>query len=125
MSATNATYTTAIADIATKLGDLATKINALGSAGDILQKDTVTNEYNGYFDIYDPSSNPIGKYKSGSTSSFTSDQKTYNNTLPAVTLTNAQFGAIINFQLVLRGSGDGVHNYSYTKTLLENTLAAW
>ena len=125
MSATNATYTAAIADIATKLGDLATKINALGTVGDILQKDTVTTEYNGYFDIYDPSSNPTGKYKSGSTSSFTTDQKTHNNTLPAVTLTNAQFGAIMNFQLVLRGSGDGVHNYQYTKTLLENTLLAW
>lgn len=40
------------------------------------------------------------------------------------TLTNAQFGAIINFQLVVRDGSLGIHNYPYIMTLLENTIDA-
>ncbi|MFN8240861.1 MAG: hypothetical protein U0X39_08935 [Bacteroidales bacterium] len=114
MSATNATYTAAVADVSTKLAALATKLNAIGAGHDILQKDPTTGAYNGYLDIYDASSNPTGYWKNPA-----------NGTPAFPALTNAQFGAIINFQMVTRGAGKGVHNYPYIKTLLENTVAAW
>jgi len=38
-------------------------------------------------------------------------------------ITNAQFGAIINFQLCLREYSLGIHNLDYTKALLTNSLA--
>jgi hypothetical protein len=50
-------------------------------------------------------------------------QKDYNATLPKLTLTNAQFGALINFQLCLREYSLGIHNYAYTKALLTNSIA--
>lgn len=114
MSATNATYTAAIADISTKLAALATKLNAIGAGHDILQKDPTDNLYHGYLDIYDAASNPTGYWKNPA-----------NGTPAFPALTNAQFGAIINFQLVARGAGKGVHNYPYIKKLLENSVAAW
>jgi nitrate/TMAO reductase-like tetraheme cytochrome c subunit len=118
MSATNALYTAATTDVNTKLSQLATKINALGLVNgvqhDILQKDPSDNQYHGYIDTYDAASNPTGFWKNPSQG---------NVALPA--LTNAQFGAIINFQIVSRDGSHGVHNYPYTKKLLENTLAAW
>jgi hypothetical protein len=114
MSATNTTFTGAVNDIKTLTTQLATKINAIGAGHDILQKDPVDNQYHGYFDIYDASANPTGYWKNPA-----------NGTPAFPTLTNAQFGAIINFQMVVRGGGLGVHNYPYIKKLLENTLAAW
>ncbi|MCJ7448236.1 MAG: hypothetical protein MUO72_11115 [Bacteroidales bacterium] len=114
MSATNTTLTTAQTYITTKLTELATKINALGAGHDILQKDTEDNQYHGYIDIYDASSNSTGYWKNPDfgTPAF-----------PA--LTNAQFGAILNYQLVFRDASKGVHNYLYIKKLLENTIAAF
>jgi hypothetical protein len=106
MSATNATYTAAKADVTALLSSLATKINAAGGGNNIIDPAT------GYFNIYDASSNPSGYWKTG----------TGTPTFPGVT--NAQFGAILNYQLVLRGGGTGVHNYPYIKKLLENTIAA-
>lgn len=114
MSATNATYTSAVADINSKLAQLATKINAIGAGKDILEKDATDNQYHGYFDIYDASANADGWYKNPANG---------NPAFP--TLTNAQFGAIINYQLVFRDGSHGVHNYPYMKKLLENSLAAW
>jgi len=113
MSATNATLTAAKADITAKIAELAAKINAIGAGHDILQKDPEDGQYHGYFDIYDSGSNPTGYWRTGAGAS---------PAFPA--LTNAQFGAILNFQLVVRDASTGVHNYPYIKKLLENTLAA-
>ena len=113
MSSSNATYTAATADITAKLGELAAEINAIGAGHDILQKDPEDGLYHGYFDIYDQDSNPTGYWKNPANGS---------PAFPA--LTNAQFGAVINYQLVFRDASKGVHNYSYIKKLLENTLSA-
>lgn len=92
-----------------------------------------TNKYDGYLNIYDPINNPNGltnntagggTFKATSTTGFSSDQITTNNGLTAITLTNAQMGAIINFQLCLRDYSLGIHNFDYTKTLLTNSIAA-
>ncbi len=124
MSETNPTFTGVANDITEKLNELGAKLDLIATPS-IMNKDAETGGYTGYFDIYDPGSNPGGKYKSPSTTGWTNDQKTYNNTLPAMPqLTNAQFGAMINFQLILRDKSKGVHNYKYAKKLLENTLAA-
>lgn len=113
MSATNPVYTAAVADINTKLEELAAKINAIGNGHDILERDA-DGSYHGYFDIYDAASNSDGYWRNPSQG---------NVAFP--TLSNAQFGAILNFQLVSRDGSHGVHNYPYMKTLLENSLAAW
>jgi len=90
-----------------------------------------TNKYDGYLNVYDPinnpngpANNPGGQFQATSTSGFTADQKTYNSALPKLTLTNAQMGAIINFQLCLREYSLGIHNTKYTMALLNNTIAA-
>jgi hypothetical protein len=114
MSATSPTYTNAVNNITNLLSDLATKINAIGAGHDILQKDSVDDQYHGYIDIYDSGSNPTGYWKNPSQG---------NVAFPPIT--NAQFGAILNYQLVFRDASKGVHNYLYSKKLLENTLAAW
>jgi hypothetical protein len=57
-------------------------------------------------------------------SSWTQEQKDFNLTLPKITLSNAQMGSIINFQLCLRDYSLGIHNYSYTSALLTNSLSA-
>jgi hypothetical protein len=114
MSATNTTFTAAVADITLKLGQLKDKINLIGAGHDILQKDPLDNLYHGYLDIYDASSNPTGWWKNPA-----------NGTPAFPALTNAQFGAIINYQLVFRGGGKGIHNYPYMSALLTNSIAAW
>jgi hypothetical protein len=119
MGTTNTSYVAATSKtVATgipyKLNALAAKINLIGAGHDILQKDPLTGLYNGYLDIYDAASNPSGWWKNPA-----------NGTPAFPTLTNAQFGAIINFQLVLRGGGNGVHNYTYMAKLLDNSTAAW
>jgi len=91
-----------------------------------------TNNYDGYFNFYDPSSNPEGETNNpggvfqnpSPSNSWTADQKAHNLTLPLLTLTNAQMGAVINFQLCLREYSLGVHNTNYTMTLLNNSIAA-
>jgi hypothetical protein len=89
-----------------------------------------TNNYDGYMNIYDPVNNPTGNvdnatmFQNPSTSGFTAAQVTYNNTLPKLTLTNAQMGAIINFDLCLREFSLGIHNTAYSTTLLTNSIAA-
>ncbi|NMC38852.1 MAG: hypothetical protein GYA41_11060 [Bacteroidales bacterium] len=124
MSASNAALTGVMEDIDLKLAELGSELDLIATPS-ILQKDPVTGEFTGYFDIYDPGSNASGKYKSPSTNGYTTDQRNYNNTLPSLPpITNAQFGAFINFALVLRDGSHGVHNYPYIKKLLENTLAA-
>lgn len=90
-----------------------------------------TNNYDGYLNVYDPITNPDGrtynatsfKYVGNPPASWSQEQKDYNATLPTLTLTNAQFGALINFQLCLRDYSLGIHNYKYTKALLKNSIA--
>ena len=85
-----------------------------------------TNNYDGYLNIYDPINNPTGSttsFKANSTSGFSAAQIAFNNTLPKLMLTNAQFGSIINFQMCLREYSLGIHNYKYTKALLTNSIA--
>jgi len=114
MSSGSSSLTAVQSYVTTKLDELATKINALGGGHDILQKDTTDNKYHGYIDIYDGSSNPTGYWKNPD-----------NGTPAFPVLTNAQFGAIINFQLIARDGSNGVHNPKYIKGLLDKTLTAW
>ncbi|MFA5820489.1 MAG: hypothetical protein WC854_14580, partial [Bacteroidales bacterium] len=122
-----------------KLDQLAAKLtingvdilNRNGDAESNLWAGLTTNKYDGYLNIYDPVNNPSFSTYNPSTfqnpspsSSWTQAQKDYNLTLPKITLTNAQMGAIINFQLCLRDYSLGIHNTSYTTTLLTNTIAA-
>jgi len=81
--------------------------------------------------VYDPATNPTGISMNNGTfqnpspaSSWTPEQKALNLTLPVLKITNAQFGAIINFQLCLREYSLGIHNLDYSKALLTNSLAA-
>ena len=108
-------------------------LNRNGDATSNLWYGLTTNNYDGYLNIYDPVTNPTAQtYNASSfqyigtpsTSTWTAAQIVYNATLPKITLTNAQMGALINFQLCLRDYSLGIHNYTYTKTLLTNTIAA-
>ncbi len=114
MSASSSSLTDAKSYVSTKLEELAEKINAIGGDHDILQKDPSDGHYHGYFDIYDASANPDGYWKNPA-----------NGTPAFPALTNAQFGAILNYQLVYRDASMGVHNYPYIKKLLDNTIAAF
>jgi len=89
------------------------------------------NNYDGYLNVYDPVNNPSyaannlgGTFQNPSSGSFTPEQKAINQALPKLSLTNAQYGAILNFQLCLREYSLGIHNTSYTKTLLANSITA-
>lgn len=139
MSATNTSFTADRTDIKNLLNLLAAKLKVGGveilnrnpDASSNLWAGLTTNNYDGYLNIYDPinnpdglTNNPGGTFKNpGSTTGWTSAQVTTNNGLPLITLTNAQMGAIINFQLCLREYSLGIHNYGYTKALLANSLA--
>ncbi len=89
-----------------------------------------TGNYDGYLNVYDPVNNPTGPDNNagqfrnmGNTSSWKPEQKAINNALPKIHLTNAQMGAIINFQFCVREYSLGIHNYDYVKALLKNTIA--
>lgn len=98
-----------------------------------------TKNYDGYLNVYDPVlNNPSGgdPYYANTTGTFqnpaapaapnaswTQAQIDFNKTLPKLSLTNAQYGAILNFQLCLRDFSLGIHNFSYTKALLTNSIA--
>lgn len=112
MSATSALYVATTAEINTLTNALAAKINAIGGGNDILLKEA-DGSYHGYFNIYDANSNAAGYWRNPA-----------NGTPVFPALSNAQFGAILNFQLVVRGGAKGVHNAPYIKKLLENTIAA-
>ena len=88
------------------------------------------NNYDGYLNVYDPVNNSTGIATNAGTfqnpspsSSWTAAQKATNLTLPLISLTNAQMGAIINFQLCLREYSLGIHNRVYAQALLTNTIA--
>ena len=122
-----------------KLDQLAAKLtiggvdilNRNGDAESNLWIGLTTNNYDGYLNIYDPGSNPDGAtynttiFQNPSPgSSWSQAQKDFNLTLPLITLTNAQMGAVINFQLCLREYSLGIHNTAYSTTLLANSIAA-
>ena len=118
------------------LNTLATKINAVGAGTPILHSDTdaesnlwaglTADNYDGYLNIYDPSSNPAGVWKNPApSSSWTQAQKDTNTALPTFpTLKNVAMGAMINFQMCLREYSLGIHNYKYSKALLQNSIEA-
>jgi len=100
-------------------------------AGANLWAGLTTNNYDGYLNIYDPVNNPLGpSYNTtvfqnpAPATTWNAAQTAYNLTLPKIVLTNAQFGAIINFQLCLREYSLGIHNTKYVRTLLTNSIAA-
>jgi hypothetical protein len=123
-------------DIADLLNALAVKINAVGGGTKILhsEPDATANLWagltadnnDGYLNVYDPSSNVAGAWKNpASTGSWTTAQKATNNALPTFpTLQNVTVGAMINFQLCLREYSLGIHNYKYSKALLQNSVDA-
>ncbi len=125
------------AEIKTLLDNLAAKlvvVKANGTKVDILNRNSdavsnlwigiTTNNYDGYLNVYDPTLAPnAGLQNSSPGGSWSADQKALNLKLPKVSLTNAQYGAIINFQLCLRDYSLGIHNFNYTKALLTNSIA--
>ena len=127
------------ANVKTKLNNLAAKLKIGGveimsrnpDAASNLWAGLTTNNYDGYLNLYDPNSNPLGIANNpggtfqnpSASSSWTQAQKDINTALPKLTLTNAQMGAIINFQLCLRDNSLGIHNTAYTNALLDNSIA--
>ncbi|MCU0408479.1 MAG: hypothetical protein MUD02_05975 [Bacteroidales bacterium] len=140
VSATSSTFWTGPRnEIKTLLNNLATKINKVGqdaASKDILHSDSdpesnlwaglTTGNFDGYLNIYDPSTNPGGVWKNpGSTGSWTAEAKAINNALPTFpTLKNVVMGSMINFQFCLRDYSLGIHNFKYTKALLTNSIEA-
>lgn len=111
MSATSPAYTALVTQFNTLLTALGNEINALGAGRDILQRDPVDQQWHGYIDVFDAGANPTAYWNAPG-----------NPRLPA--LTNEQFGAILNFQLLIRDGSSGIHNPSYMRTLLQNTIDA-
>jgi hypothetical protein len=139
LSATSSKFKDTQTAIKDKLAALAAKLNVGGveimnrnpDATSNLWAGKTANNYDGYLNIYDPinnpngiANNPTGTFQNPSpSSSWSQAQKDLNASLPLITLTNAQMGAIINFQLCLREYSLGIHNTSYSKALLNNTIA--
>ena len=110
-------------DLASKLGDI---LHTEADAENNIYVGLTTNNYDGYLDFFDPTLNPNGKYKNiGNTSSWSQANKDINTSKPAFpSLKNIQLAALINFQLCLRESSLGIHNYRYSKALLKNSIEA-
>lgn len=135
-SSSTTTWKTPRTEIQTLLNTLATRINAVGGSTPILHSEPdgeanlwaglTTGNWDGYLNIYDPSSNPSGAWRNpGSTSSWTQAQKDVNNALPVFpSLKNVVVGSMINFQFCLREYSLGIHNYKYSKALLQNSIDA-
>lgn len=131
LSATAAKFVNTRATVKGLLDALAAKINAAGGGHDILHRATgadangnllnlwdgiTTNNYDGYLDIYSPGTNDAGYWRDPYSSNAT------NLTKPKFpSLTMAQTGAILNFQLCLREFSMGVHNNAYVTALLTNS----
>jgi hypothetical protein len=116
------------------LNTLATKINNVGAGTPILHSDSdgttnlwagiTSGNYDGYLNIYDPSTNALGVWRNPApASSWTSAQKATNSALPVFpSLKNGVMGAMINFQMCLREYSLGIHNYKYAKALIQNSI---
>jgi len=122
------------ADVKALLDELAAKINEVGGGTPILHSEpdaesnlwagNTTGNWDGYLNIYDPSTNPGGVWRNPAQSnSWTAAQKATNAALPVFpSLTNGVMGAMINFQMCLREFSLGIHNTKYTKALLQNSI---
>jgi hypothetical protein len=118
-------------DLAAKLSVNGVEIMNRNNTSANLWLGITKNNYDGYLNVYDPinnpdfaSMNPSGTFQNPApSSSWTADQKTLNATFPKLSLTNAQYGACLNFQLCLREYSLGIHNYKYTRALLKNSIA--
>jgi hypothetical protein len=129
-------WSTPRAEIRTLLNSLATRINSIGGGTAILHSETdaesnlwaglTAGNFDGYLNIYDASSNPQGVWRNPAPSgSWTQAQKDTNTALPTFpTLKNVVMGAMINFQMCLREYSLGIHNYKYSKALLQNSIEA-
>jgi hypothetical protein len=134
ISATSTLFAATRTENQTLLNALAAKLNAVGAGTDILHSEPdgtlnlwaglTTGNFDGYLNIYDPSTNVSGVWKNpGSTSSWTTAQKTTNNALPVFpSLKSGVLGAMINFQLCLREYSLGIHNTKYSKAILQNSI---
>lgn len=134
ITATSPLFAATRTDIQTLLNNLATKLNAVGGGTPILHSESdgtanlwagiTAGNYDGYLNIFDPSSNPGGVWKNpGSTGSWSATDKATNNALPVFpSLKSGVMGAMINFQLCLREYSLGIHNYKYSKALLQNSI---
>ncbi len=137
-TASTTLWLTPRAEIKTLLNSLAAKLVVGGV--DILNRNPdaehnlwaslTTNNYDGYLNVYDPvnnpdfaSNNPATFQNPSPSSSWSAAQKALNLTFPKLSLTNAQYGALLNFQLCLREYSLGIHNFNYTKALLTNSIA--
>lgn len=133
LDASVAKFKTTRSDVKLLLDQLAAKFTSGGKV--FLHSDATTtnlwaglttNNYDGYIDIYDPSSNATGAFRNPApASTWTTAQKATNSALPKFTsLKNVQIGALVNFQLCLREFSLGIHNTSYSKALLKNSIDA-
>ena len=140
ITATNTTFwVNPRAEIKTLLATLAAKLtingveimNRNGDSATNLWFGITTQNYDGYLNVYDPITNPGAqtwnsssfKYVGTPPATWNQAQLDYNATLPVLTLSNAQMGALINFQLCLREYSLGIHNFAYSKALLTNSIA--
>jgi hypothetical protein len=136
VSATNTGYWTfprntikgLLEQLAAKLVENGTEImNKSNDAEANLWYGLTSKNYDGYLNVFDPVNNPTnttGCFQNASpSSSWSAADKAKNLTFPKLHLTNAQMGAIINFQFCLREYSLGIHNYKYSKALLTNTIA--
>ncbi|MEI6677669.1 MAG: hypothetical protein WCL21_03615 [Mariniphaga sp.] len=106
-------------------------MNRNGDSATNLWYGITTANYDGYLNVYDPITNTTAQTYNASSfryvgtppATWSQAQKDYNATLPILTLSYAQMGALINFQLCLRDYSLGIHNFAYTKALLTNTIA--
>jgi hypothetical protein len=109
-------------------------LNRNGDTESNLWYGLTTNNYDGYLNIMDMQNNPSGPDYNATMfqnlSAPTAPNQYWsqadidkNKTLPKLSLTYAQYGALINFQLCLRDYSLGIHNYKYTKALLTNSIA--
>jgi hypothetical protein len=134
MSATSSLFTATRTEIKTLLNTLATKINAVGAGTPILHTETdgalnlwagiTTGNYDGYLNIYDPSTNPGGVWRNPAPAgSWSQPQKDANTALPLFpSLKSGVLGSMINFQLCLREYSLGIHNTKYSRALLQNSI---
>ncbi len=136
VSSSNSTFWTGPRnEIKGLLNALADSLNNLGHGMKILHSNAdaesnlwaglTTGNYDGYLDIYDPSTNPSGAWQNPTVSgSWTTAQKSENYAKPQFpSLKNGHMGAMINFQFALREYSLGIHNTKYVKALLTNSIA--
>jgi len=135
LTATHATMTNFKTEINNSLNTLAGKLRTRNGT-QIMAKElsptrnkryfaTTTLGYDGTLDIYDPVNNPDGLLRAITTSgSWTPAQVAYNATLEKFpTLTKGQYGAILNFQHIVKDYSAGIHNPSYVRALINNSIA--